>query len=76
MVRSARVRPPALAPSSSAGRVTSRRYSGVVKPWASSPSATSPATLVISGPTAASITCGGPWGDGCGVKNGVMRVWR
>ena len=62
------------APSASAGKVMSRRYSAVVKPWAKSPSATSPATLVISGPTPANITWGGPCGDAGGVKKGVMIV--
>ncbi len=62
-------------PSSSAGRVTSRRYFSVVKPWQKNPSHTSPATSVISGPTPARNTRGMPYSWGPGSKNGVIRVW-
>ena len=47
----------------------------MVKPWQSIPSATSPATSVILGPTAATKTLGCPYGLGPGLKNGVIRVW-
>ncbi len=43
-----------------AGRVVSRRYFSVVKPWTNMPSQTSPATSVIFSPTAARKTRGGP----------------
>ena len=38
------------------------------------PSATSPATSVISSPTAARNTFGAPYGLGGGAKNGVISV--
>ena len=55
--------------------VTSRRYDGVVKPWKKNPSHTSPATSVMSGPTPARYTGGGPHSWAGGEKNGVMSVW-
>ena len=61
-------------PRPSAGNVTSRRYRSVVKPWTSRPSATSPATSAMSGPTAARNTFGGPNGFGPGLKKGVIKV--
>ena len=75
VVKSSRVRSVARKPFSTAGIVTSRRKRAVVKPCTSRPSATSAATAVIFGPTAASITRGGPYGLGSGVNIGVISVW-
>jgi hypothetical protein len=61
-------------PFSKAGTVVSRRYFCVVKAWTITPSATSPATSVINGPTAARNTRGGPYSVFVGVKNGVISV--
>ena len=56
--------------------MTSRMNRSVLNGWMRNPSATSPATSVIIGPTPASRMRGGPWGFGPGSKNGVMSVCR
>ena len=61
-------------PRSSAGIVTSRRYDGVVNAWKKNPSHTSPATSVMSLPTPARNTGGGPHSWAGGEKNGVISV--
>ena len=45
-----------------------------MKPWQMKPSHTSPATSVISSPTPARNTFGGPYWFGPGSKNGVISV--
>ena len=72
--KSLRLRPAAARPRSSAGSVTSARYFGVVKAWTIMPSATSPATSVIRGPTAARSTFGAPYFVFVGVNIGVISV--
>ncbi len=67
--------PAARRPRSRAGRVTSVSDRSVQNGWTMKPSATSPATSVISGPTPPSHIGGGRWGCGPGSKNGVMSVW-
>ena len=47
----------------------------MVKPCAMSPSATSPATSVMRGPTAARNTRGAPCAVLVGVNMGVISVW-
>ena len=44
------------------------------KPWTKKPSPTSPATSVMSSPTAASRILGLPYGFGPGLKKGVIKV--
>ena len=46
----------------------------MVKPWHSIPSQTSPATFVMSSPTAARNTRGAPNSLAPGLKNGVISV--
>ena len=48
---------------------------GLDNPWVMTPSATSPATSVISGPTAARNTRGAPNSCRWGTNSGVIRVW-
>jgi hypothetical protein len=48
----------------------------VVKPWAMNPSATSPASAVMAGPTPASQIDGHPQGLGPWSNIGVISVWR
>ncbi len=72
---SSRERPDFARPRSSAGTITSRRYRAEQMPWVMTPSATSPATSFIRGPTAARNTRGGPNSCDGGANTGVIRVW-
>ena len=56
-----------------AGSVTSLKYFSVVKAWMMTPSATSPATSVMRGPTAARNTLGAPYCVSNGVNIGVIN---
>ena len=71
---SASVRPARVAPRVNAGSVVSRMNFAVENGWIMKPSATSPATSVMCGPTPPSTIRGTPNGFGPGLKNGVISV--
>lgn len=68
------MRPAAVAPRSSAGRVRSRSDRRELTGWTRNPSATRPATSVICGPNPAVKIGGSPYRFGPGEKAGIMRV--
>ena len=73
--KSARRRPAFASPRSIAGSVTCSMKGSVLNGWMIMPSATSPATSVMCGPTAARMTFGAPYCLFSGVNAGVISVW-
>lgn len=71
---SVKVRPERRSPSPMAGRVRSAKWRALLNGITSSPSATSAAVRVITGPSAPSSTDGAPYGLGPGSKVGAMMV--